>query len=342
MKISQPVYPETRRLDVHLAIRLVFLLWGAILFHPTCASSLADDIYLSEADHLFSLLDDCIDEAVEFTETEDEPGCDCTIEIQQFCEPFYESYHSSSLKNLLTPSNINSSTDSLLDLHRLLDNFDQRPVQQYQVSRAKLNQVIENIYVPQPETGKLQGWWDILVEWFKNMYLEGEKLDTSWLHDLISQLQMEPETWVFISYALVALIILLALAIVINELRLSNVKFLFSSKQSLHLNHIVDSDISRLKHQYDWNSLDNMDTKNQILYLWNMVLSHLQKKTGIKLNEALTNREIIRSVKATSPQQAQPVSKLSMLNEAVLYGDMNLTEDQLQQAKSTTIHLLKN
>ncbi len=151
--------------------------------------------------------------------------------------------------------------------------------------------------------------WDRLWQWLdERLNPVRDDADLAWLNDF--RVSDTVARWIF--YLTAALIVLLGIGIVVNELRHANA---FRRRRKLGGGRITDPDVVPSTSVED---LLSVPLSEQPAMLLRLILARLENLRDRHVS--LTHREIVRATHGLRPAQSQPLHKIANFAERIRYG----------------------
>lgn len=185
------------------------------------------------------------------------------------------------------------------------------------LSDARLAALVAELepFVAEPEPGL----WERFTEWLAGLF-ESEDGERSWLAELIASISI-PESWQrILLYGLLGLVVVLVLAILINELRLGGA-FTRRAKQALRRVTILGNaaDPAAVPSFDDIGRAPAIGRKVELLFT--LVVDRVRQRYRDLLAPGLTHREIARAAARLDAPTGSSLAAVAMAAERVTYAD---------------------
>lgn len=212
---------------------------------------------------------------------------------------------------------------TLQELHDLFTEYT-LSVPESRLDFAGLDQLLQETLVIPDE--KSPNFWERFLEWLKQQQLENNA-DWKWLQELLSNLQ--PPQWLgtLIFRGAISLTLLLALAIVVNEIRLSE-GFPFFRKRSKKLQTgRTQGAFIQAQEVPDFHQITTMPLHQQPAALLNWMIAELVSKNLLPDNRSLTNGEYCSVIRQRENRAALGFSDLIGLLDDTIYGNRKINSE---------------
>lgn len=238
--------------------------------------------------------------------------------------------------SLSQPLGLQTTPNQLRDLRALLDSYRSPPAGVERFDFAALPELLARTLQVEP-TPPLS-WWQRFKDWLAQKLRGSDETDYRWLTEFLKSL--DPPEWLadLILRASVAVILLLALAVVVNELRAADLaSWLQRRSRTQRANRVpAATGAARLT----WKDVTNLPPGQQPAALLRLVLQALIERGLLPDDQSLTNREMLALLGAAARTPAAPFAELAAAADAVLFGNRVMVAAQLaplQQAAQAIV-----
>ncbi len=195
----------------------------------------------------------------------------------------------------------------------------ERPGAARPLHRATLDDVLAQLPDEQrPETLSL---WDRIGEWLRSKFGREAQAGSGLLERWLSQLKVPDSFWVWVGYISTGLIVIAAIAIVINELRQAG---LLKRKQARP----DDTPAGIAAGANSANEAELQLTKSSLLL--ERILSRLRGENPAPFRAALTHRELIHGANTLPEDQRPKLVRLIQSAERMVYGNWAPSSAELE------------
>jgi hypothetical protein len=238
--------------------------------------------------------------------------------------------------SLSQPLVLQTTPNQLRDLRALLGSYRSPPAGVERFDFAALPELLARTLQVKP-TPPLS-WWQRFKDWLAQKLRGSDETDYRWLTEFLKSL--DPPEWLadLILRASVAVILLLALAVVVNELRAADLaSWLQRRSRTQRANRApAATGAARLT----WKDVTNLPPSQQPAALLRLVLQALIERGLLPDDQSLTNREMLALLGAAARTPAAPFAELAAAADAVLFGNRVMVAAQLaplQQAAQAIV-----
>jgi len=227
--------------------------------------------------------------------------------------------------SLSQPLDQQTTPDQLHDLRALLGSYRSPPASVERFDFAALPELLARTLQVEP-TPPVSGW-QRFKDWLAQKLRGSGQSDYRWLTDFLTSL--DPPEWLadLILRASMAVILLLALAAVVNELRAANLSsWLQRRSRTQRANRVpAATGAARLA----WKDVASLPPSQQPAALLRLVLQELIESGLLPDDQSLTNREMLARLGAAARAHAAPFAELAAAADAVLFGNRAVVAAQL-------------
>ncbi|HEV8645282.1 MAG TPA: DUF4129 domain-containing protein [Burkholderiales bacterium] len=238
--------------------------------------------------------------------------------------------------SLSQPLDHQTTPNQLHDLRALLGSYRSPPAGVERFDFAALPELLARTL--QVEPAPPVSWWQRFKDWLAQKLRGSHETDYRWLTEFLKSL--DPPEWLedLILRASVAVILLLALAVVVNELRAANLaSWLQRRNRTQHASRVpAATGAARLT----WKDVATLSPGQQPAALLRLVLQELIERGLLPDDQSLTNREMLARLGAAARAHAAPFAELAAAADAVLFGNRVMVAAQLaplQQAAQAIV-----
>ncbi len=228
-------------------------------------------------------------------------------------------------ESLSQPLDLQTTPNQLRDLRALLGSIRSPPAGLERFDFAALPELLARTLQVEPKPPV--SWWQRLKDWLAQKLRGSGEPDYRWLTEFLKSL--DPPEWLadLILRASVAVILLLALAIVVNELRAANLSsWLQRRSRTQRASRVpATAGASRLA----WKDVTNLPPGQQPAALLRLVLQELIERGLLPDDQSLTNREMLAQLGAAARTHATSFAELAAAADAVLFGNREVVAAQL-------------
>jgi hypothetical protein len=227
--------------------------------------------------------------------------------------------------SLSQPLDLQTTPDQLRDLRALLGSFRSPPASVERFDLAALPELLARTLEVEPQPPV--SWWQRFKDWLAQKLRGSGESDFRWLTQFLKSL--DPPEWLadLILRASVAVILLLALAVVVNELRTANLSSWLQRPSRMHRAGRVPAAAGAAK--LAWKNVTNLPPAQQPAALLRLVLQELIERGLLPDDQSLTNREMLARLGAAARAHAAAFAELAAAADAVLFGNRMVEAAQL-------------
>ena len=203
--------------------------------------------------------------------------------------------------------------DALASLMSLSDRYQQVPAQAA-LDAGALPAILSQLATEQEPQST--SWWQQFVDRLRSWLSSEQAEPTPWLERLLQRLAQSVNLIEIITYALLALIVVAAVGLVVNELRVAGV---LRRRRPSGARAVVRDSAAPILPAGDVD-LDSVATRDQPAMLLRQLVARLLQTGQLKAERSLTHRELIDQSSLADPQGQQSFNAVARLAERVLYG----------------------
>jgi hypothetical protein len=216
------------------------------------------------------------------------------------------------------------TASKLVDLGRLAERYREPPS-----TRSLDPDALESVLAAlDREPEQRPGWFARLKNWLRSLFAEADAQSSSWLRSWLSRLEMSPAVQRVMLYGGIAMVILIALAVLVNELRVAGV-WRGSRRRSSHAGSPVgsapDPDRATLA------DLEALPLTERPSMLLRMIAAHLMRSGRLMSEKSLTHRELVRAAAFEAEGERVSFGRVARLAEQLRYGGISVPNAQIEE-----------
>lgn len=270
-------------------------------------------------------------------------GRDQSINLPQHCPTLAGARQHALLNPVQPPLADEITVSQLLDIRAILHTRTRSAASGRQYAYPDLDALLEKTYLPREEFKPSPTLWQRFIEWLRELLTPEDAEPPPWLQAFLESIEL-PETdtiMLFLKGAL-ALLVLLALLMIFNELRAAN---LLSA-----LRHIKRQRGKPTDDQPDFpapagnlslDQISRLPDKQFAGQLLSRTLLTLMQRQILPSRFSLTNRELLTRLPPQSSTLLPDLRRLVDTSEAGLYGDQPLAPQQRRQMLDLSRRLIR-
>ena len=176
------------------------------------------------------------------------------------------------------------------------------------------------------------GLWDRFINWLKEHYKDKEEADTDWgwLIDFLDNAHIPDWLGKAVYYTSIGLIIILAALIVFNEVRAARRGGRRKRRGKKTGGSEWHEDLATIE-SLDWDEIGKLPVHQQPGAMLRFVIDELIERDWISDNRSRTNREMWRELRTRHQQSAGKFEHAVVLAEQSVYGEQQLSDEQLHE-----------
>lgn len=238
--------------------------------------------------------------------------------------------------SLSQPLELQTTPNQLRDLRALLGSFRRPPAGVGRFDFAALPELLARTLQVEPTPPV--SWWQRFKDWLAQKLRGSSESEYRWLSEFLKSL--DPPEWLadLVLRASVAVVLLLALAVVVNELRAANPRSWLQRRSRRQRAGSVSAAIGAAR--LAWKDVTSLPPGQQPAALLRLVLQELIARGLLPDDQSLTNRELLARLGAAARAHAAAFSELAAASDAVLFGNRMVAAAQLaplHQAAQTIV-----
>jgi hypothetical protein len=254
--------------------------------------------------------------------TVDEPGLEA---LEEACPGLTEALEASGyLPFLSSEKREELRTYDLPELQQVADRYAEPPTDA-EVGLASLESVLETMR-KEEEAARPLTWFERFKRWLRTMLSRQQQETDSALARWLKDFSIPETVRLVILYASIILIILLAIGVVINELRVAGV---FRRGGAPQGRRAVGADGALIIDATDAD-LDAASADARVPLLLRMLVSTLVKSGRLRAERALTHSELGLRAKFDDTEQRECFRRVALLAERVVYGAGSVRPEEFE------------
>jgi hypothetical protein len=212
--------------------------------------------------------------------------------------------------------------DTLRDLAKLAEDYGgARPAGAPDAAALPgILKALEREQTPQPKS-----WWDEFRAWLRT-WLSHHSDALTWLDRWLDRLGRSMTVVNVITYSLIALVLMAAGAVIVNELRASG--SLRGRRSRLAS---APNDLNSAAASSDSEGLGPLSPADRLKALLRMLVRRLMQTRRLKAERSLTHRELVMQSVFDDESQRVVFARVARSAEAILYGPQGAAPDQLDR-----------
>lgn len=215
--------------------------------------------------------------------------------------------------------------------------------QRYQTSRLSdaptltaLPGILSELHNQHPVQPK--SWWQALKEWLQSFYPEKKAAsDSSWLTRWLTKFRPSADVTRTLVYVLLSIVVLAAIAVVINELRAAGLLKRREKRIKPHSAVVTLPAYASLATR----SLDGAALHDQPAILLGMLVMRLLDSRRLSTERFLTHRELTTHASFADGNQRECFAEVAGLAERLMYGPNNTADEQVARVVNAGRALLR-
>ncbi len=229
-----------------------------------------------------------------------------------------------------------TSLNELLDARRFLRDLQARPPERFKADRASLQETLDALELEE-QTSAL-GLWEEFLAWLTELLeTEGED-DWGWLTDFLESLSVPGWVGKLIYYGSIAVILILAALIVINELRaLGAARWL--PKRRIETQAASGERPHGPVASLQWSDIQRLPLSQQPSAIVRLLIHTLIAQGIVPDNMSYTNYEFLRLLRTHDPERARGFGAVVAKAEPALYGSGVLQPEEAQSLARTAARI---
>ena len=214
---------------------------------------------------------------------------------------------------------------SLSDLRRLADRYAERTAPGG-IATDSLAPILESLDARQRAEQPLT-LFQRFKRWLREIYGQRQDASDSWLMDWLEKIDVPETVTRVVVYVLIALVIILALAVLINELRAAGI---LRSRETKRKHSVIATDAMHAAKEWTLADLDAAPPAERPSALLRILVATLVKRGRLRAERSLTHRELVMRVSLDDAQR-ESFSHVSKLSERTVYGNAHVSTDEIDR-----------
>lgn len=289
--------------------------------HPVCwwlffwllALSVSGALAQEGRDRLTVLVEECIDR--QFT-AEAITSLDRALAAP--CPSLQKTLHSSEFNLWIQPHSGSATTlGQLLDLRYLTQESAAADGSRRELDYAKVDAILADTLIRREQVEE-PGWWKRFLTWLREKAREEDGVEWSWLENLAESLTPSERTGKFIVYGSLATIVLLAMGILINEIRAIGG---FNGRRRKAEHPVKGAESAPGPAHWSLETIRRLSPQQQPTALLNHCIDRLIDAGLLPDARSRTNRELGSYLSAQQHSLGMAFARLAEHAERTLYGD---------------------
>ena len=292
---------------------------GALCLSGCCITAAADDAILYDA------LTDCIDRQFERSPAPDSFG---EIDLAADCPDLLLGLAGSDWVDRTALANPDfPNLAQLADLRHFLLGAYGHPENGLQLDYSRLESILAEI-LDTHDRDRERNWWQRFLDWLRHRHQARDDGDLLWLEELLDRLTLSKTAAEHLAYGVSAVLILLAIALVVNEIRLARagrvgLRSRRTRRGGQHETRPAAGDAGPGVRQLP----------PRVPELLNFCIDHLIRNRRLPETRSRTNREFLRHLLHSGDSAARGFDYLLQQAECILYGGRCIEAPTLEQCR---------
>jgi hypothetical protein len=219
------------------------------------------------------------------------------------------------------------SAGGLRELRGLLaDELTSRPQRMSVPSVERVHAVLASLERTDPERS---GWWGRTRKWLRDLSERRAGVpEEGWLTRMTGQSGLSQTVIELVSYAALALVVMLAIVIVANEMRVAGL--LGGLRRRLAILSDVPGNPSRVTSS--WEDVQRTSPRQRPGLLLEMLVARLVMEAGVRSPRGLTARELARAARLTNEADRGQLLVLAETAERIRFSNTQVPEEAIARA----------
>jgi hypothetical protein len=218
--------------------------------------------------------------------------------------------------------------DGLINLRSLLKRYEQPP-ERGELDTQAVQSVLQSLREP-AQAARSQSWYERFKRWLHQAFNKQQDRANPWLQRWLDEHSMSEAVRLALFYGVVGLVILLALLIVLNEVR---------TARAGRYKAVVEGDGSRVPGLFSPELLDGVSRGEQASALLRMLIATLLKTGRLHGAQSLTHRELMSRARFDDSNQSESFRRVAQLAEHEVFAARQPTDAELDDAVQAGRHL---
>lgn len=219
------------------------------------------------------------------------------------------------------------STYSFVDLQHLAQRYTpQDSVPQHDLEGGKLDSILRSL--EQPARAELApGWFERFKRWLRKAFAQQEADPDSWVNRWLPDLTISAAVSKAIGYVLIVLVIVFAVGILINELRVAGLMKRGRNARNAQAAGSADASGRTAVAVSDLNTLPLRERPSMLL---RMLVATLVNTGRLRTERSLTHRELSSRASLEEQAQRECFQRVASLGERTVYGAVSVSAEEIE------------
>lgn len=273
----------------------------------------------------------CIDSQFKAGEATDRTA---SIKLSKSCPVLARSRQHPLLKQIQPPLKDELSVSQLLDVRAILQSRSRaKPA----ASPAKyaytgLETLLEETYIPNESFKPDPTLWQRFIEWLRDLLAPEDAEAPQWLEDFLDAIELPDEDTIMLFLkGAVALLVLLTLLMIFNELRAANILSAWRHIRRQRRASTQEPDFELQDDNLSLEAISRLPDRQFAGKLLVRTLKNLMQRGLLPARFSLTNRELLSRLDAKQQPLRSDLDRLFTDTDAGLYGERPLDPQQRQR-----------
>lgn len=262
-------------------------------------------------------LDACIDQAP--------PEAEGIEDLEAACPGIETALEDLGVMPLLPESQLGvMNRTGLVNVRSLLERYEQPP-ERTAVGVDSLHPLLDSLREP-PKVERPLSWYERFKRWLRTTFDKDESGGTPWLRRWLDEYQMSEAVRLVLFYGVMALVVLLAIVIVVNEIRAARTgkrKSMFAKAQGAAAGVGPGSELD------DFDSAAHAAQPSLVL---RMLIATLVKTGRLQGDRSLTHTELTTRARFDDSEQRECFQRVARVAERVVYSGNEVAPQDLDDA----------
>lgn len=218
------------------------------------------------------------------------------------------------------------SVHSLVDLQHLADRYREPASPAGEIETASLTPILQALQQDRRSERPLT-LFERIKKWLRSVFDKPQRDSESWLNRWLEDVKVSEAVSRAIVYGLVILVIVLAIAVLVNELRAAG---LLRRKARAGKDVQLATDAARDPAARTLADLDAVAPNDRPSVLLRMLVATLVKTGRLRTERSLTHRELGLRAAFEETAQRECFQRVAALGERVVYGDGQVPDDEVE------------
>lgn len=281
------------------------------------------------APQLLQIVEQCIDGQFQAGEATSRGQ---SVDLRQTCPGLASARNHVLLSHIQPPLADEISVSQLLDIRAILHSHTRTTEADRNYAYTDLDTLLQATYVPREEFKPDPTIWQRFIEWLRDLLTPEDAEPPAWLKGFLDSIELpEADTVVLFLKGAVALLVLLTLLMIFNELRAANVLAAWRHIRRQRKAHSDQPGFVLQDKNLSLDQISRLPDKQFAGKLLLRTLRQLMERRILPSRLSLTNRELLKQLPPEKNALLADLHRLIDASEAGLYGDRTLDPQQRQQ-----------